>query len=96
MLLLVVLMLLVMLMVLVVPMTLMLVRQIFSVEYSLLLNFIKVGDVVSVENFPVEGETCRDASHPHQTVVKGILKRKYLSSDLKIYFIRTRPLSKVF
>jgi len=31
----------------------------------------EVGDVVSVENFPSEGETCRDASHPHQTVVKG-------------------------
>jgi len=31
----------------------------------------EVGDVVSVENFPLEGENCRDASHPHQTVVKG-------------------------
>lgn len=31
----------------------------------------EVGEVVSVENFPAEDETCRDASHPHQTVVRG-------------------------
>ena len=48
---------------------LMLIRRIFSVKHSFL--YLEVGEVVSVENFPAEGETCRDASHPHQTVVKG-------------------------
>ena len=70
-LLMIILMLLVILVMLLV-MLMMAVRPIFS------LKLIKVGDVVSVENFPAEGETCRDASHPHQTVVKGILRRIYL------------------
>jgi len=32
----------------------------------------EVGDVVRVDNFPFEEEEeCRDASHPHQTVIRG-------------------------
>ena len=58
-----------MLMLVLMLLMLMLMRQILSVKHSFL--YLEVGEVVSVENFPAEGETCRDASHPHQTVVKG-------------------------
>jgi len=31
----------------------------------------ELGELMEVLEFPEEGELCRDASHPHQTVVKG-------------------------
>ena len=44
----------------------------------------KVGDVVRVDNFPFEEEEeCRDASHPHQTVVRGFF---YFAVVVGFYF----------
>ena len=31
----------------------------------------EVGEVVHLDTFPLEGEQCRDASHPHHTAVRG-------------------------